>query len=718
MSFVKEFLEEKGYPETSCDITLDRTGCTTNLQLFPQGSSGARVQMQGVHYTQATQIDAPELRNIFAGPERDYAKYMFNVVVEHACTVIRVVKRYAKKGDHENVLETLVFVERKNEEYGRNVKPIVDVIVIPKFIQNHQTFAIELELTGLGKRLGAKKTLKKGQVLAQTKSVIDDEYCIGLHANTILVSHPLVIEDSCLISQSLADRMMSYGYKTYRMTIGENAYPLLLYTDENGDPSLHPAIGDKVRDDGILFGKREHDVLMAAVDMSIGALSEPCGHIDDCTFVNPESEVIDIKVHRDDIRPRRRDSVTGDNLPCEKMSTPVGMQEMCDEYADGYSNFQSRIRELYTHVKDDFKRKGHKVVDYTPSAKQAIMYSIADNPHEVNGHLSRYTKQFGNTKCDDYMIEITVRFPIPLSVSGKITDTMGGKGIVGEIVPDHLMPVDEFGNRVDLMMSENAMLRRTNFNRGFENYINAARRDAEIKIIEMYEDGKVDEAFEHLLMFTGAINPEWSYSIEESHTDKKSRIDLLDGIAEGEEKLRLWVPSDNRYPMDQIMRNVRNDFPPRKSKLTVTMPDGTTELTKSEFSIGELYMIRLDKWGGEFSAIAAGRFQSFGTIAKQHSSDKHRRPVRENPIKHMGESEARHKQAYIGGDVCADAHDRSNNPAVADNVILSILSAEVPSNIEHAVDRKKYPLGHNRVMEINRHVMRCDGSAFTTRPSN
>lgn len=166
--------------------------------------------------------------------------------------------------------------------------------------------------------------------------------------------------------------------------------------------------------------------------------------------------------------------------------------------------------------------------------------------------------------------------------------------------------------------------------------------------------------------------------------------------------------------MDQILENIYRDFPPKKETISITMPNGDKVQSKFKFSIGELYIVRLDKWGGEFSAVAAGRFQAFGTIAKQHSGDKHRRPVKENAIKHMGESESRHQQAYIGGDVCADGHDRSNNPAVADNVVTSILTAEIPSNIDHAVDRVKYPLGHNRAMEINRHVLRCDGIGFTT----
>lgn len=709
----------KHYPRTPTDITLDRVGTTTGLQLMAQGSSGARVQMQGVHYTQATAIFKPEKRHLFAGPERDYANYMFNAVAEFDCNIVKVVNRFAKTGgSKDEPLETLVFVERVQDSNARKAKPIIDLIRIPRFIQNHPTFAIELTLTKLGKRLHPGKFLRKGQILAQTSSVIDNEYCIGLHANTILVAHPMVIEDSCLISESLAERMGTYGYKTYRLSIGEKDYPLFMYEDRHGNPSLFPDVGDKVRDDGILFAKREHDTLLAGIEMSIEALKEPCAHYDECTHVNPKSVVMDIKVHRDDLRKRVYDPATGERLPCDKMSTPVGMQEICDEYADGLSRFQKQIRDMYQETNRNYGRKGFKSVMYNPDAKQAIMYAIADDPQSVNRNLSRYVKQFGNIKCDDYIVEITVRFPIPLSVSGKITDTMGGKGIVGMILPDDQMPIDGNGNRVDLMMSENAMLRRTNFNRGFEHYINAARRDVELDIIDLYNDGKTQEAFEKLVHFCNAVNHEWAEAILHTHQTNEEIEDMLEEIASGKESLRVWVPSDNEYTMEQTINNVKTDFPPARTPLTVTMPNGEKRETVKSIIVGQLYMIRLDKWGGEFSAIGAGRFQAFGTIAKQHSSDKHLRPCRENPINHGGESEHRHQSAYGGGDICADAHDRNNNPVVADNVTSSILTAEVPTNIDHAVDRVKYPLGHNRVMEINRHNMRCDGIAFTTRRLN
>ena len=56
-----------------------------------------------------------------------------------------------------------------------------------------------------------------------------------------------------------------------------------------------------------------------------------------------------------------------------------------------------------------------------------------------------------------------------------------------------------------------------------------------------------------------------------------------------------------------------------------------------------------------------------------------------------------------------EVHDRSNNPIVADEVILNTLTAEHVMNIPCLVDRKRFPLGNNRSMAIQRHVDECDG---------
>lgn len=702
----KENNWEEKYPQITNNIKLSLTGCTTNLQIYPQGSSGSRVFMQGAHYVQTPQISAPEKRHIFAGPERDYANYMFNVTVEEDCRVIRVVERKHLPGCRKS-FERLLIVE-----YLKRKVKTIGQIVIENVIQNDTTFGTQLELTDLGKNVGAGDFLQKGDILAQTTSVVEGEYALGVHANTMLAPHPLVIEDSCLISQSLADSLFTWGYKTYRMTVGRKRYPLYVY-EKDGVKSIIPNVGDRVRDDGLLMAARDYDEFLAAVEMAEDLISEPCGHTDHCVYTKSEAEVIDIRVYRNHLRERLFDEKRGEWMSNPNFFTPDAMQLELDKYANALSNYQKQLRTEYRKIKDTFKGKRNKGCHIEPDLTQTFMYAIADDPRDVmRGEYKdppRYIKQFDKTKCDEYLIEVKVRYPIPLTVSGKITDTMGGKGIVGDIRPDEDMPIDENGNRVHLIMSENAMLRRTNWNRGFENYINAARRDIQEDIIKLVNEDKYDKAWLLLSEFTYAINPEWEDAIAVAHSDDDDKIDLLDALHAREEDLRLWVPSDNKYAMGQVINNVVNNFAPKKSKVQLTMENGEKRWSKFDVMVGQLYIIRLDKWGGDWSAISACRYQATGTISKPHSSDKDKRPGNEVPITFVGESEARHQNAYIGGDIVADLHDRSNNPTVSDHETETLLTAEVVSNVEEAVDRKRFPIGRNRVMSTHHSILLSDG---------
>ena len=112
------------------------------------------------------------------------------------------------------------------------------------------------------------------------------------------------------------------------------------------------------------------------------------------------------------------------------------------------------------------------------------------------------------------------------------------------------------------------------------------------------------------------------------------------------------------------------------------------------------------------STISAGRHQSFGTISKQHSHDRNRRPGREHPIKHTGESEMRHLAAYVGAELIAEIRDRANNPVVAAEIIRAIVTAPQPMAIPEAVDRNRYPLGNDRIIALVNHSNRCDGFKY------
>ena len=666
-------------------MNAELVGSTTEYMLYPDGSSGARVQMQGAHFQQSPPIVGNEPPLTFTGAGFEYAKYTFNIVAEETCRIERIIERRATNqfGDN-NVLETILFVSIITDQ-----NPI-DVIVIPKYVSHHQYFGYELKQT-MTFRKG--QILKKGTVLAEVPNVINNEWCPGVNANAILASSQNVIEDAVWISQELADKMSSWGYKKHVMSIGPNEYPLIIYgTPEH--PAIHPPIGGKVRDDGILMAKRKYDELLCAIEMSTGALREPDGHFDDCIFVNPKSEVVDIRVYRDEAGRKN-------------LQTPEGMQQICDVYADALNFYYENIRRYYLELKRE------KKTNLTAKCRQLIEESIMMNPEMVLHKESPRKKQFGYEPLEDYRIEVTVRFPIPLAEAGKITDCFGGKGVVGIVVPTEDMPIDAYGNRVHIVMSDNAMLRRTNWNRGFEHLYNAARRDVQIRTLELADAGDYEAAWNYLMGFLEATTPLYAEDVARTHLGSVERNEYIDELRRTQ--LRVNIPIDTPLGMKEVEEAIKEKYPPRQSPLMMTRPDGSKVPTVEEFIVGELYIIRLDKTGRDMSAIGAGRFQHFGTIAKQHARDRARRPLREHPIKFIGESEARHLKAFVGRDLVEEVHDRSNNPIVADEVILNTLTAEHVMNIPCLVDRKRFPLGNNRSMAIQRHVDECDGVGFTTR---
>ncbi len=696
-------------------LLVENVGTTTGLQVNPNQSSASRVDMQGTHSEQGAPIEGCEKRYLFTGNEREYGKYMFNVKSMYNCVIRKIITRTEMGMRSGKVLCTYLFVQINGGEFDG----MVDLIEVPSHISNDYIFGYELVQK---KRFRRGMSLREGEVLAESPSVLDGEWCVGTHANTILASDLGSIEDACIVSRRLAAKMNAWGYATHRMYYGEKNIPLLLYGDHD-NPQMFPRVGDRVRKDGILMATRPYNPVMAVMNTTRTALRRAYSHYDHCVYVDAMAEVVDVKVYR--AKPHYETKPTGEPTYSDKMYTPAGIQEIADTHANSLRVFYRDVRHAYLDMQTDPE---YGDLELMPLANTLVTQAIAYEPRafgyeqaEIRGRsygdYNHALKKFGNGEnIDDYMVEVTIRFPLPAAVSTKITDWMGGKGIIADVRDDEDMPIDDYGVQVDLIMSENAMLRRTNFNRAFEHFVNAARRDVQIRARKLYAEGNPDEAFDLYIDFFNCINPRWAKAVLETHDSTDLQLELLDEL--DEEPLRVWVTIDNVLSPDEIIRNVMDRHMPNSSKLTVTTPDGNKERTINKFIIGEIYMLRLNKTGREFSAIAAAKYQAHGTIAKASSSERYRRPIRVKPIRVLGQSEWRHLAAYIDALFPADIKDKSNNPAVQDEMIWNLLTAADPMNITEIVNRKKFPLGFARDGVVNNHIMACDGIAWTTNPKD
>ncbi len=660
-------------------LRTELVGSTTELMPAVDGSSGSRIQMQGAHLLQAPQIVGSEPRNFFTGSEFEYSKYSFNVMVMCACRVIAIVNRTPPGlSETSRVLETYVFVELiDGPQLG-----YIDVIHIPAYMSNHQYFGYDYIITNVGRNIREGQLLEEGWILADVSSTQDGEYCVGRNANVVLVSHPQVIEDALLIRRGFADKMLSYGYHKYTMSRNSDEYFLLPFKDRAGNLTMVPSIGDKIGDDGVVLAKRRYNPLLACVEFTDKALTQVDGHFDDVLYADPGAEVIDVQVWQGDMP-------AVPNQYEQRIPEPVVQSNI---------TFNKQIGDVYRRVRG-------KKTKLTPAAHLVFLHAVAAAPSQfgVSHENTIRRKQFGYEMLEDYRVEVTVKFPVPLDVAGKITDTFGGKGIVGMVEEDEDFMRGDDGTIIDVAMSDNAVLRRTNFNRTLEHYVNAACMS--IREFDLADTQRV-------LDFVKGVSIMWHDVIIESHPTPELQSAFVKQLYH--DPLRIWYPHERPETIIDTVQFIYENFPPKEVRLQMRNPvTKEWELSETKAIIGQLYMIRLDKTGRDFSAVSACRFQQFGTIAKLHSKDKYSRPISEAAKKFTGESEMRHLLAYIGDNVGAEIMDRSNNPIIQDVQVEEVMLASVPMNIENTVDRAQYPLGHHNGLSTFNHVITSGGAGFT-----
>lgn len=268
------------------------------------------------------------------------------------------------------------------------------------------------------------------------------------------------------------------------------------------------------------------------------------------------------------------------------------------------------------------------------------------------------------------------------------------------------MPVDDYGNRAEVIMDGDSAIKRMNLGRLYEQYINAASRDVSKRVVEMKEAGQPTQAiWDYLVGYYRTVSPWMAELIEGPHysSTRESHIDKVvkDGVY-------LWLPTNNPAESVDIVKGIRDHYAPHFTH--VTYAGGVR--TAQPVLIGSLYVILLEKTGGDWSGVASSKLQHFGIPARVSNADKYSTPGRNNPVRILGEAEIRLFNAAVGSDMSVDLLDQSNSPATHKAIVNAILAADKPTNVEEIIDRAKVPLGNSRSLLFVKHILECAGLRF------
>lgn len=278
------------------------------------------------------------------------------------------------------------------------------------------------------------------------------------------------------------------------------------------------------------------------------------------------------------------------------------------------------------------------------------------------------------------------------------------------------MPRDKWGRVAHLIVDDLSTVKRMNLGRVYEQGINAAADYVSMHIREWLSNSTdvitVDKAWDYLMQFYATVTPPMYEFIKS--VDSVRKMEHLRKVCD--EPMRLYLPTDNPVKYSDVINALKLMYPDLYGQVTFLNEDGDDlpidEKTKDDMLIGSMYIMVLEKTATQLTATASSKMQHWGIPAKISNSDKYSKPYRDQATRVGGEAENRHLWSYVGGDVPAELIDQTNNPSIHQIACDSILIAPNPMDIERFVDRTKYPIGYDRIMNCINHIMVSSGKQF------
>jgi hypothetical protein len=660
------------------------------------------------HIGQSPQSEGNEPRRVQTGMEMRYGEYTFDVRFPEDCMVIGIIRKYptggmSGSGIRHNPLTTIVF------EHWDDQHKTVDIIHVPDYISLHQDFGYRLERNPVvWENLAVGAMFSKNTVIAKSRAVKDNGlYGMGINANVAFMSMPGTIEDGFIISTEFLQRLSPRTYNEAVGNAGRKAFFLNMYGDETRYQPF-PDIGQKIREDGVIFALRDLDPDLAPAEMTARALMMLDRTFDRAVIGEPGATVTDINVYRDDrVNPSH---------------TPLGMDEQLVKYHTALANYYREIMKVYAGLWG--RRKDTLKISQT--FHQLVVEAQIHLP--VKQDQRKLSRMYRLEPLDEWRVAITYEALKKPSGAYKATDFHGGKGVVCEEKPEKDMPIDQHGNRVDIVIFGGSTMRRSNYGRMYEHGFGAAARDlvqrlrveagmdrhetptdAQLNAALSNKDW-VDYAFMELMDFYAIVTPtQRSLLIDDTDRTRHLRATLRD-------QYYLYSPVDDQVDLMAAVNQIINSrFKPLYAPVTYVDQVGKTVVTNDPVLVGPLYMMLLEKIGEDWSAVASVKTQQFGLPSKLNNADRASTPGRESAIRSFGESETRSYNSVVGPEPTTELLDQTNNPLAHIAVVHSILTAKRPTDIARAVDRKAVPYGNSRPVGLLNHLLECRGLRFRYR---
>lgn len=643
------------------------------------------------HVSQAIVLDNAQLMPISTGMDMNYADYLFDIRIKgeegQAVRILNILKKYSRMGGENSISHNPeLYVIYENLETG-----VVDVSIVPTYHFNHVTFGFRYIFTRELENLKPNDIVPTGTLLATTPSydIENQSYGTGMNVLTAFGSFPEVVEDGIAISESLSERMSARRFGTLTINYGADDYLLNIYGDENNYQPF-PEIGQRIRDDGLVFACRKLDIGLAPVQMTPRALQEVDYTFDRLYYGLANAIIEDITVEH--------------SHDPSKYYIPTGMKTFPSKYFTNHDKFYRDLEKLYYGLKA--KKKSTLVL--SPELHHLIVTGMRQDHNKLK-RANRVT--YRKEELKEYRITITYSIRNNAEMGSKLSSTSADKGVVVKIIPDDKMPKTKDGRVVEMLLASGSSTHRMNPGRNFEHECNASLYQERNNVRKYLQEKGLAYTWDYLMDYYSVLSPAYHEIISQGITRKEDKAQHVDEFIRGQ--LQVYMPYGSVKTGTEHSLKINEMFPVKFD--TIYLYDeylGNHVESISPFMVADMYIIRLEKIGENWASTSIPRRQHHGVISKLSSDTKTALPYRDQAIR-FGETEHRSFLAACNPAVISSMLIMANNSEMCNDAVRTILTADKPTAIRELVpyhDIQKY-----QSVSVMRtyHMMGCYGLKFT-----
>lgn len=653
-------------------LTSTTSGVGVGLNIGRRFVSPARLYMVGKNQGKAAVINSPTPRKINSGDEQEYERTARKIEITQASEVeaIFYVKDPIEKGK-ELYWGTRYVIMRSLEDSSYYL------LTMPKFFTQNTELGFEFHYNKEHmRRLTKGEFFKAGTVFGTSSRITDQgEWVPGIEARIAPMSHYDCEEDAIVIADDFAKKVGVSFERFFEEDWNEDKWMLINAYGTEDEHQGFPLCGQRVREDGLLFGLRRRDTVNALVALTKKGLMEYDEHYDKLFWAPPGAIVTDIKVETERYKNQKN------NRKQKKPTFPH--TQLLQQYEESFNTFYNDIVNWYTSKKIDFN---NKLVPTSPELFNLILHARGKitrfNSSRHGDSYNTVKNKFKNIPQNDWKLTIKVKEDMPAKVRHKMTGVHGNKATIGKVIPGAQMPVDDYGNRADIIVSNFPDFRRQIYGSLIELDINFANIHIYPHIKKAVEDGLYEKAWGIASEFYETVSPEFNAIIQTLNADE--RIHHVEHIARDENEFSVML-DDDITGIEMIKRLAKKYAHIKPTPVTYISPQGETIRTLNPVPITSAYYLMLDKHGDDISSQSTPRFNIFGLPTSLNKEDKRRHFYRAKLNRNVGAVEGRLMVNQYGGAFAVTQITLGNSPEAIDNAVRRILRSENPFNIPKLV---------------------------------